>query len=295
MVPDDTLPIRERAVAAWPSAWQGQNLRDILTTLGHDVDMPWRKLPKKLRDWISFTDEQPTVPVYAGCSRAEAQDAIQRKLTPSYMGTFTGARRHVLHTFANSQSALMKKRVAQYLVGAVCPSCRGKRLKPEAPTVSFAGLDIGALSQLPLTALAERLRPTAEGQMGEAESAAASTTQPESSALRPTPHTRPRPTCVARTGGPKRRCSLPSTWPPICAKRVLALIDLELGCLSLDRTTPTLSPGELQRLLLASQLSSHLFGMVYVLDEPSAGLHPADGEALLTALQGLNAAGNSLL
>jgi excinuclease ABC subunit A len=60
LVPDDSLTIRERAVAAWPSAWQGQNLRDILVTLGHDVDTPWRKLPKKTRDWILFTDQQPT-------------------------------------------------------------------------------------------------------------------------------------------------------------------------------------------------------------------------------------------
>jgi excinuclease ABC subunit A len=66
LVPDDSLTIRERAVAAWPTAWQGQNLRDILVTLGYDVDRPWRELPKKDRDWILFTDEQPTVPVYAG-------------------------------------------------------------------------------------------------------------------------------------------------------------------------------------------------------------------------------------
>jgi excinuclease ABC subunit A len=62
MVPDDSLTIRERAVAAWPTAWQGQNLRDILTTLGHDVDVPWRDLPKKTRNWILYTDQQPTVP-----------------------------------------------------------------------------------------------------------------------------------------------------------------------------------------------------------------------------------------
>ena len=62
MVPDDTLTIRERAVAAWPTAWHGQNLRDILTTLGYDIDTPWRELPKKARNWILFTDEQPTVP-----------------------------------------------------------------------------------------------------------------------------------------------------------------------------------------------------------------------------------------
>src|SRR3569623_1012793 len=66
LVPDDTLTIRERAVAAWPSAWQGQNLRDILVTLGYDIDRPWRELPKKDRQWILFTDEQPTEPVYEG-------------------------------------------------------------------------------------------------------------------------------------------------------------------------------------------------------------------------------------
>jgi excinuclease ABC subunit A len=69
MVPDDSLTIRERAVAAWPPAWHGQNLRDILVTMGYDVDTPWRELPKKDRDWILFTDETPTVPVYAGLRR----------------------------------------------------------------------------------------------------------------------------------------------------------------------------------------------------------------------------------
>ena len=83
MVPDPSLTIRERAVAAWPLAWGGQNLRDILVTLGIDVDIPWRELPKKTRDWILFTDEQPTVPVYAGldarrdAARAEAQGGAE--------------------------------------------------------------------------------------------------------------------------------------------------------------------------------------------------------------------------
>src|SRR6202035_1390957 len=72
------------------------------------------------------------------------------------------------------------------------------------------------------------------------------------------------------------------------------LLDLGLGYLSLDRSTPTLSPGELQRLRLATQVRSNLFGVVYVLDEPSAGLPPADTEALLAALAGLKASGNSL-
>lgn len=103
MVPDDTLTIRERAVAAWPSAWQGQNLRDILTTLGYDVDKPWRELPRKDRDWILFTEEQPTVPVYAGYDLAEVKRALRRKEEPSYQGTFTGAKRYVMQTFAKSR------------------------------------------------------------------------------------------------------------------------------------------------------------------------------------------------
>src|SRR5690349_18127801 len=163
LVPDDTMTIRDRAVAAWPTAWQGQNLRDILTTLGHDVDRPWRELPKKTRDWILFTDEQPTVPVYAGYDAAEVRRALKRKEEPSYMGTFTGARRHVLHTFANSQRAMMKRRVAQYMLASECRTCHGKRLRKESLSVTFAGLDIAEISRLSIVRLGALLRPTADG------------------------------------------------------------------------------------------------------------------------------------
>src|SRR6202050_327211 len=163
MVPDDSLTIRERAVAAWPTAWHGQNLRDILITLGYDVDRPWRELPKKDRDWILFTDEQPTVPVYAGYTPAETRRALKRKEEPSYQGTFIGAKRYVLHTFANTQSALTSKRVSQFLVSTECPLCHGKRLRRESLSVKFAGLDIADMSALSLIRMAAILRPTAEG------------------------------------------------------------------------------------------------------------------------------------
>jgi excinuclease ABC subunit A len=132
MVPDPSLSIRERAIASWPPAWHGQNLRDILVTLGYDVDRPWRELPKKDRDWILYTEERPTVPVYPGFTPAETRTALRRKTEPAYMGTFTGARRYVMHTFATTQSPLMKRRVARFLGGKACPSCNGRRLKPEA-------------------------------------------------------------------------------------------------------------------------------------------------------------------
>jgi excinuclease ABC subunit A len=88
MVPDDSLSIAERAVSAWPPAWHGQNLRDILVSLGYDIETPWRELPKKDRHWILFTDEQPVAPRVGRLQRgrcaprqeAEARAQLQRHL-----------------------------------------------------------------------------------------------------------------------------------------------------------------------------------------------------------------------
>lgn len=267
LVPDDSLTIRERAVAAWPPAWHGQNLRDILVTMGYDVDTPWRELPKKDRDWILFTDETPTVPVYAGLTPKETKAALKRKDTPSYQGTFTGARRYVLQTFANTESASMKKRVARYMVSNACPECEGKRLRRESLSVTFAGLDIAELSRQPLEKLARLIKPYTETE-GKVDKADAKLHNEQ---------------LIVR-----RRIAAD------LAARLEVLLAMGLGYLALERSTPTLSPGELQRLRLATQVRSSLFGVVYVLDEPSAGLHPADTEALLDALAQLKAAGNSL-
>jgi excinuclease ABC subunit A len=299
MVPDDSLTIRQRAVASWPLAWQGQNQRDILVTLGYDVDIPWRDLPKKQRDWILFTEEQPTVPVYAGLTPEETRVALKRKLEPSYQGTFTGARRYVLHTFTHSQSALMKKRVSQFMRGSPCPLCEGKRLKREALSVTFAGLDIGELSRMPLLRLAEVLRPVAEGVFDAAPDGDTLDRQQIDNARKQrvkaggashdsAPDVRSTPNLSI-----EKRLAAQRIAQDLLA-RVSTLTDLGLGYLALDRSTPTLSSGELQRLRLATQLGSQLFGVIYVLDEPSAGLHPADSEALFAALQQLKASGNSL-
>ena len=163
MVPDDSLSIRERAVAAWPPAWHGQNLRDILVSLGYDVDRPWRDLPRKDRDWILFTDDQPTVPVYAGFTPEETQRALKRREPPSYQGTFTSAKKYVLQAFANTESPLIKKRVSQYLISTECPLCHGKRLRPESLSVKFAGLDIADMSRMPLIRLTNMLRAASDG------------------------------------------------------------------------------------------------------------------------------------
>ncbi|WP_197283558.1 excinuclease ABC subunit UvrA [Mycobacterium sp. Marseille-P9652] len=259
LVPDPSLTIREGAVAAWPGAWQGQNLRDILVTLGYDIDKPWRKLPKRQRNWILFTDEQPTVEINP--SRHPVQADYY------YNGTFSSAERHVRHTLANSHSAMMRRRVLQFVDAVECPVCDGSGLRPEALRVTFAGRTIADYTGMPLADLADALRPTAS--RTDAVAAYESTESGELTEVA---------TMIAAD----------------LVARLQVLIDLGLGYLTLSRRTPTVSPGELQRLRLATQLRAGLFGVLYVLDEPSAGLHPADAEPLLDVLDRLRRAGNSL-
>src|SRR4051812_17543105 len=244
LVPDPSLSIRDKAVAAWPGAWQGKNYRDILATLGYDVDRPWRELPRAEREWILFTDEQPVVTVHA---EREAH-RIQRP----YQGTYQSARRYVLHTLANTQSATLRRKALQPVEVRACPVCHGAGLRPAALAVTIASANIAELTALPLTALATRL-----AQAPDTEAARAITAD--------------------------------------LFARIQALTEVGLGYLAMNRATPTLSSGELQRLRLATALRSTLFGVVYVLDEPSAGLHPADTQALLGVLDRLRDAGNSLL
>ncbi|MEU3708882.1 excinuclease ABC subunit UvrA [Streptomyces catenulae] len=246
LVPDPALTIREGAVAAWPGAWQGKNLRDILATLGHDIDRPWRELPSAERDWILFTDEQPVVTV----EPVREAGRIQRP----YKGQYMSARRYVLHTFADSKSETLRTRVRGFLLTEPCPVCAGRRLRPEALAVTFAGHDIATLAARPLGALAALLAPTAR----------------------------------------RDDDGVAATLARDLVSRIEVLTELGLGYLAMDRPAPSLSAGELQRLRLATQLRSGLFGVVYVLDEPSAGLHPADTESLLAVLGRLKEAGNSL-
>src|ERR1700710_200988 len=246
LVPDPALTIREGAVAAWPGAWQGQNLRDILITLGYDIDKPWRKLSKKQRDWILFTDEQPTVEIHPDRHNVIADY--------TYNGTFSSAERHVRHTLANSQSAMMRRRVLKFVDSVDCPVCHGSGLRPEALAVTFAGRNIAEYVAMPLTDPAGAPAPAAT--RTDFEAAYESTESGELTEVA---------TMIATD----------------LVARIQVLIDLGLGYLSLHRRTPTVSPGELQRLRLATQLRAGLFGGLYVLAEPSAGAHPPECAPLL--------------
>ena len=215
---------------------------------------PWRELPKKDRDWILFTDEQPTVPVYAGlhagggAARAEAEGGAELHGHLHGRATLRAA-----HVREHAERADEEARRAVHGQHATCPAVPRQAAAPR-----------GAVGDV------RRARHR------RAVAAAAEAARRDRS-----PH-------VAAGAATQRRGRAPGEGDRRAAHRrgsgrarSASLLDLGLGYLSLERSTPTLSPGELQRLRLATQVRSNLFGVVYVLDEPSAGLHPADTEALL--------------
>lgn len=262
LVPDDSLSIREGAIACWPYGWQAKNLRTILEILGYDVDAPWKTLAKKDREWILFTDERPSVPVFENLDARQQKEALAAGRKPSYMGTYTSASKEVMQSYSGGKESV-KKRLSRFVSVSPCPTCHGKRLNRTALSVTFAGYDIAEIGELTVTQLIALLRPWAQGN---------SPRLPRETALRE---------AVIR-------------MVTDISGRLSQLETLGLGHLSLGRRTTMLSSGELQRIRLATQLISKLFGVLYVLDEPSAGLHPDDVQALLQALRSLIVAGNSL-
>ncbi|WP_311259039.1 excinuclease ABC subunit UvrA [Microbacterium sp. WCS2018Hpa-9] len=270
MVPDESLSIRDRALDAWPRAWHGKQLIDSLISLGYDIDIPWRDLPEEQRRWVLYTEESPQVPVFTDRGPAQVRKAVAAGIEPSYMSTFVGVKQYVLNTFAHSKSAKMREKAASFMISVRCPMCDGRRLKPEALAVTFAGLDITEMAALPLADLSALLETALNPSDGG--SAAGS----DSEAL-----------------APEKQLAAQRLVDEL-RDRVSPIIELGLGYLSLDRSTPTLSSGELQRMRLATQVLSQLFGVMFVLDEPSAGLHPADGEALVRILRSLRDSGNTV-
>ena len=255
LVPDPSLSIDDGAIGVWANrAWVGQNARRMITKLGIDIHAPWRDLPQADRDWMLFTDDEPRMLLMGNKGGEQSQ----------YHGHWSSAEKYLMRNLGRTQSASQREKLEAYLAEGPCRTCHGKRLRPEALAVTFAGLDIAAMSALPLSQVCALLDTGLEQQaLGTDRHGAAA-----SSAAR---------SLVKDFGA-----------------RVEAIIDLGLGYLSMDRSSTALSPGELQRVRLAGQVRAGLFGVLYVLDEPSAGLHPADSEALYDTLRELVRAGNSL-
>ena len=176
------------------------------------------------------------------------------------------------HELESKQYAKIQYRVmlSRYRGKAICPDCLGKRLKKEAEYVLVGGKSITELSQMPITQLAEWFKG-----------------------------------CTAAVVSPNGRSAVPtggdgnlSPFEPLLTEirsRLQFMQDVGLGYLTLSRMSNTLSGGEGQRINLAKSLGSSLVGSLYVLDEPSIGLHPRDTQRLIHVLKQLRDLGNTIV
>ena len=272
MVHEPELSIRNGAITAWPGAWAGKNFRDILEALGYDLDRPWQELSESDRNWILFTRERPVVEIVPH----RGADQIQR----TYQGTWRSVAEYLYKTLRETESDSLRRRTESFLESHTCSNCGGAGLRPQALQVRYLGVAINELNAWSLGFLHEALvdRQQELGQRASGSNAVRDG-QPDTAAAP-----------ASRTAQDDAEALLlTQIIPPLAAA-----LELGLGHLSLDRAATTLSAGELQRLRLASQLHSSLFGVTYILDEPTAGLHPQERTAVLTVIRRLLAAGNNV-
>ncbi|MDN6637734.1 MAG: excinuclease ABC subunit UvrA, partial [Yaniella sp.] len=257
MVPDPNMSILDGAIAAWPGAWIGKNFREILETVGVNTAAPWHSLDKTTRDWILYTDETPVITVVPIREAWRTQGP--------YEGQWESVARYLRRTVATTKSDTNRARALSFFTSRTCPTCDGHRLNAAALQVRYLDSSIWQLTHRSLASLLELLQNRHRA-LAESD---------------------------ARDDGPvlgAERILLPA------AISVLDAVNgLGLGHLSMDRAANTLSTGELQRLRLASQVREGLFGVAYVLDEPSAGLHPAEKHMLSKLFERFIAEGNSVL
>ena len=209
----------------------------------------------------------------------------------------------VMQTFATSQSAMMKRKVSKFMVGTRCPVCHGKRLKPESLSVTFCGLDIGDLARLPLDALADVLRPVAEG--------ATTPTVTGDAGAAMTAAARKRAALQRKADGACAHAAAPDvrrTPPPLARKsswlhsaslrkllvRVQALTGLGLVTSRSTGRRPRCHPASCSACgwPRSWHRNSSAWCMCWTSRLPDC--HPADTASLLTALQRLKDAGNSI-
>ncbi|MFI5310136.1 MAG: excinuclease ABC subunit UvrA [Gemmatimonadales bacterium] len=242
---DPSISILEGVVLPWGEP-DGYLRRVILPGLAKalrfELNAPWGEIPPRARDVLLHGLPK---------KRAEGDAA----------GKWEGILANVQRRYNETTSDAIRSELEEYMVVAVCPECRGMRLKPESLAVTIAGTNVGEF-----------------GEMAVSEAHAFV----ESIPLR----------------GPRTPGLDPGIAGPILKEvheRLRFLVDVGLDYLTLNRSAESLSGGEAQRIRLATQIGSRLVGVLYILDEPSIGLHQRDNARLLSTLKRLRDLGNTVL
>jgi excinuclease ABC subunit A len=249
IVPDPERSILAGAVAPWPEgskSWRLKMVETLSKAMGFSLSTPWQKLPAEARRVI-----------LDGSGDEELSFSLTgKKSSYSWKGRFEGVIPMLARRYKETESPTIRAEIEKYMSVHTCPTCAGRRLRPEALAVKVHSKAIDELSRLSVADL--------RAWMG----------------LLPLD---------------KRERAIAEKVVTEIQDRLSFLDDVGVGYLTLDRASGTLSGGESQRIRLATQIGSKLMGVLYVLDEPSIGLHQKDNARLLATLRGMRDLGNSVL
>ncbi|PYQ56326.1 MAG: excinuclease ABC subunit UvrA [Acidobacteria bacterium] len=249
IVPDPERSILAGAVAPWPEgskSWRLKMVDTLSKAMGFSLSTPWKKLPAEARRVI----------LHGSGDQEISFSLTGKKSSYSWTGKFEGVIPMLARRYKETDSATIRAEIEKYMSVHPCPTCEGRRLRPEALSVKIHGRAIDELSRQSVSDL--------RAWMG----------------ILPLD---------------KRERAIAEKVVTEIQDRLSFLDDVGVGYLTLDRSSATLSGGESQRIRLATQIGSKLMGVLYVLDEPSIGLHQRDNARLLATLQGMRDLGNSVL
>ena len=285
IVPNPDQSIADGAVQAWNvrdrDGYWWQLLKATCAHFGIPIDAPWRELNHAQQHIVLHGSGDERIRV-----RHVSRDGGRQN---SYLTRFEGAVPHLQRRYRETSSDYIRAKIEEFMSNRPCPVCKGARLRPEALAVTVAGKSISDLAGWPVSRMLEwvdelsgyRFQAAARGSAGEDVVSQDESRKPE----------------AVPAGSPLTE----QEW--LIARRILKEVRDRLGFmanvgldyLTLDRTAVTLAGGEAQRIRLATQIGSRLTGVLYVLDEPSIGLHQRDNARLIRTLLEMRDLGNTLI
>ncbi|MCP4659239.1 MAG: excinuclease ABC subunit UvrA [bacterium] len=206
--------------------------------------------------WRRLPKKARQVLLYGSGDREINFTMKSKRSSYQWLGSFEGLVPRLERRYRETSSAASRTEIEKYMSVNPCPDCDGRRLRPEALAITVGDHGIDELVRMPVTGLLAQMRRLELG---------------------------------------KRERAIVSKVLQEIRDRLRFLDDVGVGYLTLDRSSATLSGGESQRIRLATQIGSKLMGVLYVLDEPSIGLHQRDNARLIKTLQGMRDLGNSVL
>lgn len=253
IVPNKNLSLKQGAINAlgWgniasPESSSHSLITALMNIYDFDMDTPYKDLPKEARDAIMYGTHGKEIKVpYKVAGK-----------TKYYTFAFEGVITTMERRYKESTSESAKEEYESYMTSVSCPTCKGRRLRPELLAVTVGGKNIAEVTEMSIKDLQKFFANIA---WTETQKAIGQQIFKEINA------------------------------------RVGFLIDVGLDYLTLARTAGTLSGGEAQRIRLATQIGSGLVGVLYILDEPSIGLHQRDNDKLIATLKHLRDLGNTLI